>query len=327
MKAIFFSREDVEVLLPMEACIDVVADALEAVSSEAAVNPLRSATWFPDGSGLLGLMPGVMTDPPIAGIKIVTVVPGNHGTEFDSHQGAVLLFELEHGRPLAVVDASSITAIRTAAASGVATRVLAGAGARRLAILGSGAQAASHLEAMRVVRSIEGVAVWSRSEASARAFVDRARDRWGIDIHVAGTAEDAVRDADIVCTTTSSPDPVLRGAWLAEGSHVNAVGACLKKCRELDTEAVVRSRLYVDRLESALNEAGDFLIPRDEGAIDDDHIIGEIGAVLGGAVPGRVREDEITLFKSLGIAVEDLAASHYVYRCGIEAGRGVEVDL
>lgn len=327
MKVRIISEHEVYDLLPMAECMEVMAETLKTLALGDGVNPLRSALKYPDGNGLLGLMPAYLVSPPSTGVKVVTVMPGNHGTEFDSHQGFVLLFEVKHGCPLAVLEASSITAIRTAAVSGVATRLLARKDAKKLAILGSGVQARSHLEAMLNARDISEVTVWSRTAANAQKFAEQQSRKHKIKIVVAETPRAAVANADIICTTTSASEPVLKGAWISAGAHINAVGACLPKCRELDTEAVLHSRLFVDRRESALNEAGDFLIPKAEGAIDDSHIVGEIGEILLGKVPARQSEEEITLFKSLGLGVEDLGAAYYIYEKAKQLGQGVEVEI
>ncbi|MGQ0720448.1 MAG: ornithine cyclodeaminase family protein [Candidatus Eiseniibacteriota bacterium] len=321
------SDADVRRLLPLRECLDVMEEALKTLSRGDALHPLRSLLRIPDGSGLLGLMPAYLGTPPCIGIKVVTVMPGNHGTPWDAHQGAVLLFEAEHGRLLAVIDASSVTAMRTAAVSGVATRVLARKDAGRVAILGSGVQAASHLEAMLAARDVTTVTVWSRNGANARRFAERESARPGFVIRVAATAREAVEGAEIVCTTTSSREPVLEGAWLSPGTHVNAAGACFPAARELDTAAVVRARLFVDRRESALNEAGDFLIPKKEGAVGDDHIVAELGDLLLGSSPGRRSDDEVTLFKSLGLGVEDLAAAHFLHGRAEAEDSGASCDL
>ncbi|MGH7730391.1 MAG: ornithine cyclodeaminase family protein [Candidatus Eiseniibacteriota bacterium] len=321
------TQAEVERLLPMSECIEVMGEALMTLARGDAVLPLRSMVRLPDRPGLLGLMPAYLGAPRVMGLKVVTVMPGNHGTEYDSHQGAVLIFEVEHGSPLAVIDGTSITAIRTAAVSGVATRALAREDAGDLAILGSGVQAASHLEAMKAVRALRRVRVWSRDPHHARAFAERESARHGLPVEAAGSPSAAVEGADLVCTTTSSRQPVLEGAWLAPGTHVNAVGACTRDARELDTAAVAGARLYVDRRESALNEAGDFLIARSEGAIGDDHIVGELGDLLIGRLPGRRSPAERTLFESLGIAVEDLAAAHHIWRKAEREGRGIAVEL
>lgn len=323
MNVLVLSHADVSRLLPMAACIDVMAEVLRATSRGGAVLPLRSVVWMPDRTGMIGLMPGFLDPPTSLGLKVVSIFPGNHGTGLDSHQGVVMLFDTRHGSPLAILDASSITAIRTAAVSGAATRVLAREDAGDLAILGSGVQAVTHLAAMRAVRTLRRVRVWSRSPASAKKFADASP----IPVEVMPTAQAAALGADLICTTTAAREPILEGAWLAPGAHINAVGACFATTRELDAAAVARSRLIVDRKESALAESGDFLLARAEGAIGDDHILGELGAVLLGDLTGRRTADEVTLFKSLGIAVEDLAAAHYVYRQAVAHGAGVSVPL
>lgn len=321
------TQPEVEELLPMHECVEVMREALMTLARGDAVLPLRTMTWLPDRSGLLGLMPACLGAPPVMGLKVVTVMPGNHGTAYDSHQGAVMIFEVEHGRPLAIMDATSITAIRTAAVSGVATRALAREDAGDLAILGSGVQAASHLDAMAAVRPLRRVRVWSRDPGRSRAFAERGSARHAVRVEVAGSARAAVEGADLICTTTAAKQPVLEGAWLAPGAHINAVGACFRDARELDTAAVAGARLYVDRRESALNEAGDFIIPKAEGAFGDDHIVGELGEVLIGRVAGRRAPAERTLFKSLGIAIEDLAAAHHIWRKAEAQDRGISVDL
>ena len=327
MTALVISQTEVRKLLPMDACIDLMAEALATLSRGDAINPLRTGIRLPNNLGILGMMPGYMERPKALGLKVVAVFPGNHGTEYDSHQGVVVLFDAEHGVPLAIVDASEITAIRTAATTGVATRLLAREEATDLAILGSGVQARTHLEAMRVVRNIERVRVYSPNRGHRERFATDEGHRHGISVIATASAQEAVDGAEIVCTTTSSSDPVLQGEWIASGCHVNAVGSSVRFARELDTAAVVRSRLFVDRRESTVNEAGDFLFPKKEGAIDDDHIVGEIGDILLGNLAGRQSPDEITLFKSLGLAVEDLAAAHYVYQRAEAEGIGTEVDL
>jgi ornithine cyclodeaminase len=300
-------------LLPMSECIDVMSNVLRALARGDALLPLRSMIRTPDGSGLLGVMPAILGEPSCMGIKVIAYFPANPAAGLDSHQGAVLLFESEHGRLMAVIEASAITGIRTAAVSGAATRVLAREDAGDVAIIGTGTQAITHLEAMRVVRKLRRVRVWDRHTRNARAFADRESIKLGIDVEPMTSAREAVENADIICTTTPAREPVIHGDWIAPGTHINAIGACFPDTRELDTAAVVRSRLYVDRKESALHEAGDFLIPRSEGAIGDDHIVGELGDLLVGTVAGRRSPGEITLFKSLGIAVEDLAAAHHIW--------------
>src|SRR5262245_48608487 len=244
----------------MAECIDAMTDALRTLARGGALLPLRQVVRLPDGRNAFALMPAALNDPSALGAKIITVFPGNDATPYDSHQGAVLLFDTEYGRLIGILDASTITALRTAAVTAVATRLLAREDARTLALLGAGVQAETHLESIGLVRRIDEVRVWSRSGDRARRFADRYTAA-GKRIVVCQSAREAVEGADVVCTITSSREPVLFGEWLAPGTHVNAVGASLATSRELDSAAVVKSRLYVDRRESTVNEGGDFLVP------------------------------------------------------------------
>lgn len=327
MKLLSISRADVYQLLPMDECMEVMAEALAALSRGKAINPLRQVLHLPDDRGLLGIMPGYVDDLKAVGLKVVSVFHNQSGTDHDSHQGAVLVFETEHGSLLAILDAGAITAIRTAAVSGVATKLLAREDAKEVAILGSGVQAHSHVTAMLAVRPIERVRVWSPNPDHVSAFVRNLSETQNVVVTPTTNALEAVKGADIICTTTSAHKPVVLGDWLAPGVHINAVGSSLPLARELDTAAVAKSRLFVDRRESTLNEAGDFLIPKTEGTIGDDHIRGEIGEILTGQIAGRQTNEEITLFKSLGLAVEDVAAGHYVYRKALEKGLGTWVEF
>ena len=273
------NQQQVTALLPMAECMRLMEEALRTLTRGGAVLPLRTIIRIPDQRGAFGTMPSYMNPPDGMGLKAITVFPGNEGTKYDSHQGVVLLFEAVHGCLVAIMDASSVTAIRTAAASGVATRLLARPGAGDLAILGSGVQAASHLEAMLVARKLQRVRVWSRTPKHAERFAKAAQEKHKIPATAVADAREAVAGADIICTVSSAREPVLKGEWLSAGAHINAVGSSQPHARELDTGAVVRSRLYVDRRESAINEAGDFLVPKAEGAIGDSHIVGELGGL------------------------------------------------
>ncbi len=321
------SGAQVRTLLPMARCIEVMREALMALARDEAVVPLRHLLWLPDRSGLLGMMPAHYGPAGVMGIKVVSVMPGNHGTAWDAHQGAVLLFETRHGEPIALVDASEITAMRTAAVSGVATQALARRDAHDLAILGSGIQATTHLEAMLAVRPVRRVRVWSRRPERAAAFATRAAARHGIAIESVPDARAAIDGADLICTTTSAKEPVLLGEWLASGAHVNAVGSSVRSARELDAAAVARARLFVDRRESTLNEAGDFLLARAEGAVTDEHIVAELGEVLTGTAEGRINADDITLFESLGLAVEDVAAAYEIWQQAQATGTGTPLTF
>ena len=327
METVVLTAQEVRQLLPMADCMDQVAVALERLSSGNALNPLRWGVPLPDGRGLLALMPGYLDQPEALGLKAIAFLPGNRETKYDTHQGVVILFDPQVGVPAAIMDAAEITAIRTAAASGVATRLLAREDAETLAVIGSGVQARTHLEAMLVARPIRNIRVFSprrdQCERLARWFQPRTDARIG----VASSAREAVEGAAIVCTTTSASAPVVLGSWLHPGTHINAVGACMPKVRELDSAAVARSRMFVDCRESAVNESGDFLLALEEGAIGDDAIVAEIGEVLAGKQEGRRNDEEITLFNSLGVAVEDLATAHYVAARALEAGVGARVAL
>jgi len=327
MKVRVINQSEVRDLLPMNECIEVMSETLQSLARGDAVQPLRSALRLPDKTGLLGMMPAFLGNPPTLGVKVLSVFPGNIGTEHESHQGAVLLFDTEHGQLLAFVDASEITAVRTAAVSAVATRILAKDDASDLALLGSGTQACSHLEAMRLIRNISRVRVWSLPLEHAQEFSARESERLGMPVEFMEKAQAAVDGADIICTVTSAKEPVLFGEWIAAGTHINAVGSSNPFARELDTAAVVKSRMFVDRRESVLNEAGDFLFPKKEGAVTEDHISGEIGEILLGKIQGRQTEEEITLFEALGLSVEDVAAAHQVYLKAHDANIGTLVDL
>ncbi len=324
---LILTQHEVRELLDMPRCMDVMRDALATLAGGNAVNPLRSGIRVPNTDGLLGMMPGYLSDPPALGIKVVAVFPHNHGTEYDSHQGLVILFALDHGTPLAIMDASEITAIRTAAVTGVATRLLANEDASVLAILGSGIQARRHLEAMAIARPLTSVRIYSPTKVNRESFAAEATDRFSFPIVATQSAQDAIEGADIVCTTTSSSEPVLLGEWVSNGCHINAVGSSVKWARELDGAAVAMSRLFVDRRESTVSESGDYLSALKEGAIAEDHIVGEVGDIIIGTLPGRESTSEVTLFKSLGLAVEDLAAAHHVYIKATERGMGTHVEL
>jgi ornithine cyclodeaminase len=319
-------QAEVPRLLPMTECIEAMEGALSALADGEAGLPLRQIVSLPAG-GLLASMPAHLAGRGVFGVKAISVFHANAGTPFDSHQGSILLFETANGRLLAIVDATSVTAIRTAAVSAAATRLLARPGASRLALIGAGVQARTHLDALRLVRPVARVRVFSRNAEHARAFARSAQESHGLEVIAAATPREAVAGADIVCTLTSSCTPVVEGAWLAPGAHVNVVGAATPACREVDTEAVVRSRVFVDRRESALAEAGDLLIPLREGAIDVGHVRAELGEILTGRARGRESETEITLFKSLGLAIEDVAAAQVVLRNAERLGAGTRVDL
>lgn len=320
------NRADVARLLPMPACIALMREAFAARAGGGTVQPSRSAVRTPDGLGTMLTMPAWVSDPAALGVKVVSVFPGNHQRGLDSHQGAVLALDPATGQVLAILEAGTLTAIRTAAVSAVATDLLATPGAADLALLGAGAEARTHLEAMAAVRTLRRVRVWSRSAGRARAFAEAATVP-GVQVEVMASAADAVAGASIICTLTASPTPVLEGKWIAPGAHINAVGAHTPETRELDTDAVALARIVVDARESALQEAGDLLIPIRERRLRTADIAAELGEVITGTHRGRTSAAEITLFKSLGLAIEDVAAARYVTAEARRLGVGQEITF
>jgi len=328
MKIVVLSHQEVAELLPMADCIAVMADALAALARGQVHQPLRTVIRPPDATGLMALMPAYMSGERAAyGLKAVCVFPHNVTLGKDAHQGAVTLFSAQTGELLAVMDASAITAIRTAAVSGVATQLLAREEAGDLAIVGSGVQARSHLAAMAEVRPIRRVRVVSRTSKNAQKFAADLSVHYPFPIQAVDSVEAAVRDADLIVTATTAAQPILQREWIPLGVHLNAVGSSIPTTREVDTPTLAASSLFVDRRESTLNEAGDYLFAAREGAIGPDHIKAEIGELLTGQAPGRSSADEITLFKSLGLAIEDVASAEYVYRQAKERQIGTWVEF
>src|SRR5262249_24483318 len=237
MKVLIINQSEVVELLPMAECVEVMADALTNLARGDVILPLRPVMWLPEKYGALGMMPSYMGGISAMGVKVVSVFPHNHGTQYDSHMGTVLLFETKHGVLQAILDASDITAIRTAGVSGVATRLLAREDAGDLAILGSGTQGRTHLAAMLTVRKIHRARIWSRNADHAKRFAEGESRRHGIKIEAMDSAQEAVKGADIICTVTAAPEPILHGDWIAPGAHINAVGSSVAFTRELDTAA------------------------------------------------------------------------------------------
>lgn len=323
-KLLVLSEHDVHELLTMEECIEVMAEALTALARGEVHNPLRSIVRPAGADGCMGLMPGYRGgNSPAYALKEICLFPGNPARGLDTHLGGVLLHSGETGELLAIMNASAITAVRTAAVSALATRLLAREDAHVLAIVGAGVQAASHLRAIPIVRAIDEIRIVSRGRAKAEALAathPKAR--------VVESVEEAVRGADIITTTSSSREPIVRRDWIAGGAHINAVGSSVAHARELDAATVAASSLFVDRRESTVNESGDYLGALREGAIaGPEHIRAELGEILIGEAKGRTSADEITLFKSLGIAIEDLASAAFLFDKARRLGRGSWVDF
>ena len=318
------AHDDVKQLLPMEDCIELMAGVLADLARGSVWQPLRFVVRPPDEPSLMGLMPAHRSEPqPAYSLKVICIFPGNPARGIDAHQGGVLLFDGETGAPRALLDASAVTEIRTAAVSAVATRLLAREDAQELAILGSGVQAHSHLEAMANLRTFTRARVWSRTAAHARAFAAEAPAPFPVE--AVPSAEEAIRGADVVVTATSSREPVVEREWLAPGAHVNAVGSSIPTARELDADTVAAAALFADARESMVNEGGDYLFAVREAGVGPDHIRAELGEILIGAREGRRSTDELTVFKSLGLAAAALAAAELVYSRARETGRGAAV--
>ena len=318
MKLTIISAEEVARHLTYDRCIPLMREAMIALSKGRTRQLLRGIIDL-EGGGALGVMPGGMDDTGAFGAKLVSVFPGNFERGLPSHQGVVALFDPESGAPVCILDAGEITAIRTAAASAAATDCLARPDAKRLAILGYGEQAWRHVEAIRHVRDIEHVAVWGRSPSRTAAFAARVRTL-GLAVTAAPDVERAVAGADIICTVTAASEPLLYGRLVPEGTHLNVVGSSRSNAAEIDTGLVCRSRFFADHRPGVLSQGGEFLRAKAAGRVDDDHVLGEIGEVMAGTLAGRLTPADITLYKSLGSIVQDLASAWYLYRACRQGG-------
>jgi ornithine cyclodeaminase/alanine dehydrogenase-like protein (mu-crystallin family) len=332
MRVLVLSHRDVLAALQPQPCADAMAAVLAGHARGETFMPLRSVMMPPDAPGFMGLMPGWSRghgDGTAAfGLKAVCILPGNPARGLDAHQGLVTLFDGETGIPTAILDASAVTAVRTAAVTAVATGALARPGAATLAVLGAGVQARAHLRALAGVRAFEHVWVYSPTAAHAREVAAAASEAGLAGVTVAASAQDALRDADVVVTVTSAREPVLRREWLKPGAHLNAVGASSPQNREIDTATVAASALFCDSRESLQNEAGEFRLAVTEGLITGvEHVRAELGEVLAGTAAGRRDAGELTMFRSLGLAVEDLAAAQCAVAAATEQGIGTEVEL
>ena len=328
MKILILDGPHIRNLLPMGECIELMADALSALARDEVHQPLRTIIRPPHARGLLGLMPAYRSGERGAfGLKAICVFPENPSQGKDAHQGAVTLFSRETGELLALMNASEITAIRTAAVSGVATRLLAREDPQQLAIIGAGVQARTHLKALAAVRSIKSARVAARNFDHARQLVNEMQPEFQFPIAPVRKNEEAVDGADLIVTATSSLEPVINREWITAGAHVNAIGTHSPSSREIDSATMAAARIFVDRRESALNESGDYLLAEKEGVVGPESIVGEIGELLIGAKPGRTTSTEITLFKSLGLAIEDVACAQYLYQKARDQNVGSWVEF
>ena len=343
MRLLVASGADVRALLGYAECADAMRAALIDLETGRAQQPLRTVLR-PDGAaGLVALMPSYLADTadgdsadnaeskgaPMSayGLKAICVTPANPAAGLDTHQGIVLLSGGRHGEPLAVLNASAVTEIRTAAVSAVATDALARPDADVVAIIGTGVQGQAHAVALSRTRTLREIRMTGRDQAKAEHVVVGLVDLLSVPVWACPSAAEAVAGAGIVVTATSSATPVLDGQWLAPGTHVNAVGACLPATRELDTTAMAAGVLFADSRESLLAESGDYLIAAKDSAVGPDHVRAELGEVLAGRAQGRINDTEITIFESLGLAVEDLAAAACAYERAVATGAGNWVDF
>ena len=308
----FIDRAEVARRLTYDICIPIVRDAMIAFSRGETKQLLRSILPLSEGR-LFGSMLGALGEHAPFGAKVLSVFEGNAAEGKQSHQGLVLLFDPKSGAPVCIVHAGEITAIRTAAASAVATATLARPDAHRLALIGCGEQASTHLQAIAKVRRLTAVAVWGRSPVKARSFVERNQTKVSVPISIAATVEEAVAHADIICTVTSASEPVLKGAWVQPGTHVNLVGSSYAGPAEVDHDLVIRSRFIADSREGILRQGAEFLRAKQAGLVGDDHVVAEIGQVLSGEIEGRRSPSEITVYKSIGHIVQDLAGAWALY--------------
>ena len=323
MKVLVLNPAAVRELMTPAECIGTMERALADLARGEVFNPLRSIYRPPQSAGGIGLMPSYRGgESPAFGLKEVCVFPDNPKRGLDTHLGAVLLHSGDTGQLLAVISASAVTAVRTAAVTALATRILAREDSRTLAIIGAGAQARAHLEAMPHARPFDRIVIASsRMEEAERLAADNPR------ASARNTIEDAVREADVVVTVTRSRDPVLRREWIRPGTHVNLVGSSIRSAREADSATMAAGPIFVDRRESTVNESGDYLFALREGAIGESAIRAELGDVIVGKAPGRSSAEEITIFKSLGLAIEDLATAQFLFEKASRSGAGQWVEF
>jgi ornithine cyclodeaminase len=325
MAVLILGERDVFDLLPMAECIGVMERLFSALIRNPGAQPPRIIAWQNDRLGAIAAMPGWLSQPPTLGAKLISVFPQNRAIGMESHQGIVALYDTNDGHLFALMHAGAITAIRTAAVSGLATKILANEGPADLALLGSGTQARMHLEAMLAVRPVRRVRVWSRTSEHAQTFVREMRAAHDVEIEAVASPQLAVESAALICTTTAATQPVLLGAWLRDGAHVNAAGASVPGFRELDSQAIVRARLFADNRENVLREADDVRIPIAEQRITPAHIIADLAQLTSGGVRGRSAESDVTVFESVGMALEDLAAANYLYERAVAENRGTSI--
>ncbi len=307
-------KEQVREILQPKVCIDLMKEALVGLENGAYAQPPRLITIMPN-TAKFGFMPAYVGD--YFGAKVISAYAPNMGTKYPSHIGYVMLFESEHSTVAGMIEAGSITEIRTGAVSAAATDALARKDAHALALIGAGAQARSHLAAIREIREITSVTVYDLFPAAAERFKSDMETKYQIPVTVCATVEETVKDADIICTVTPSKEPLLFASMVKPGTHVNAVGTFTPSTREASSDLIAAAKLYADQVDAMKRESGEYLVPLKEGLITEEHIVGSIGELFAGRIEGRTNDEEITLFDALGLAIEDVACAKFVYEaCG-----------
>jgi ornithine cyclodeaminase/alanine dehydrogenase len=324
---LLLSEKQVQRLIDIDELIASLEQAHIQYCNGKAVMPVRLVVPLPQIQGRITSMPGFLNEDKALGMKVVTYFQENPKRNLPAILATIMLFSVETGKMIAVMDGSYITAIRTACASAMATKALANADTPVLGILGAGVQARAHIQALTHVRKIERIKIYSPSGASAAGIKKDLEPVKKITIDVAGSAEDAVRNADLLVTGTTAKEPILKNQWLKAGVHINAVGSHRPDYREIDGATIARAKVVVDSREAIMAECGDILLAIKETAIDENHVYGEIGEILAGVKPGRSNAGEITLYKSVGIAIQDVATANLVYRKAMDLGVGTLVEI
>ncbi len=324
MTLAIINAQQVRELMPMAACIDVMAEAMAAASAGAVAVPPRNFVPLMGEGAFLGMMPGSSLDLGYYGAKVISLQRENPARGLPLVQGFVVLFDNASGAPVALVEGAEVTALRTAAASGLATRLLAREDARSCGIFGNGVQAVSHIDAVCATRPIEEIRVWGRDAGKVRSFAAAQSQRTGLPVHAVDDPAEAGA-CDVICTVTGTSEPVLLGEWVQPGAHVNLVGCHTLDTREADSDLVAAAAVYVDLRESNANEGGDVMIPLREGRFGEEHILGELGELVAGSVPGRRDAAQVTLYNSLGMTAQDLYAARYIYQQAQQRGVGERV--
>ena len=317
----------VEEHLTMPICIEAMRAAMISVSNGETTLPIRQYMPVPNVKGKMALMPGTIGEPHCYGIKLVCKYEREHDSPYGTHVGMVLVFDSEKGLPLAMIEGASLTGIRTAAASALATELMARKDTDTLAIIGNGEQAKRHIHAMLAVRNPKRIIVWGRDTERTRDFTASMSEDIGRDIKAVADIEETIRNADLICTTTAAKTPIFKGDWVRPGTHINLVGAAIASSAEADQALVTRSRFMTDYRPAAMAAAGELLDAIKAGVVTKDHIVAEIGEVAAGRIPGRVSDADITVYKSLGVAAQDLAAGYYLYEQALQKGFGQDINM